>query len=248
MTDYYQFPSFKNLPGLIHAVSYRKLGNLKPGKQNLEFTANINRNISEYADIVGFPSHNLVFAQQVHGNDVASVDKDCFGKWIPRADALVTSEKNLYLGINTADCVPVFFVEPKKKIIALAHSGWRGTLAKISQKVLERMVEKNHAEVKEIRVGVGPSICADCYNIDRARAEKFFGIFGKGDYLKEAGDRYNLDLKNLNVKILTACGIKAENIEVSPYCTSCQNELFFSYRKNKRLGYGEMLSVIGYHS
>ena len=78
--------------------------------------------------------------EQVHEAEVASCDHDCAGHWVPGVDGLVTTEKNLFLCVNTADCVPLFFLEPENKIIGIAHAGWKGTLHEIGKKVIEQIL------------------------------------------------------------------------------------------------------------
>lgn len=237
-----QFSSFLKFPNIFHCISQKSDGNLKLKKNlpNYEIIFSEEQNIFFTAQNI-LPSRTI-FMEQVHGTEVVSCDKDCAGHWVPEVDGLVTTEKNLFLCVNTADCVPLFFYEPVNQIIGIAHAGWRGTLGEIGKKVVERLIEKHGGKIENILVGIGPSICGKCYEVDKER-------FDRKDYL---------DLKGINAKILIDAGIKPENIEISPYCTSCNNDKFYSYRKNRnkkypleidiKKDYGEMVGVIGIKS
>lgn len=142
-------------------------------------------------------------------------------------DALITNEPQIALALNFADCVPIILYDPVKKVIAAAHAGWRGTAAKIGPKTVNKMIENFECDAKDIIALIGPSIGKCCFEV-------------KEDVLKDlmesvdnqcfnAFSKNNADLKLINEFQLLACGVK--KIDVCEYCTSCQNELFFSYRK-----------------
>lgn len=273
-----QFCSILNFPNFFHGVSTRNYGNLKPQKNKNNSKIKFNKNQKNFFSFQNIPLERTVFMEQVHGTEIASCDSDCAGHWVPGVDGLVTKEKNLFLCVNTADCVPLFFLEPENKIIGIAHAGWKGTLHEIGKKVIEQIIKKHGGKIENILVGIGPAICGKCYMVSKERYEMFekknlVRHCERNDKIKQIGvkrsnllkirllrrpvsldtesprndslDIFFLDLKAINVKILIEAGIKPENIEVSPYCTSCRNDLFFSYRKNKKKDYGEMVGVMG---
>jgi len=240
------FSLFSRVPGLIQAFSDKNSGNLSPVKKKENFNLTLNKNINSFINKLNIPHSKIVFMEQIHGNFIANCDNDCAGHWIPGIDGLVTKEKNLFLCVNTADCVPLFFVDPESKIIAVAHSGWQGTYKKIAKLMVERII-KHGGNQKKLLIGLGPSICSDCYNVSKSRQEIFIKKYGLDKKLyPKRNNQYFLDLKAINVKILLEAGVKPGNIEISPFCTSCQNDLFFSYRNKKKDTYGEMLGVIGF--
>ena len=117
-------------------------------------------------------------------------------------DAIVTNRTNLAICIKTADCVPVFFVDRLKKIIAVAHAGWRSTALKISAKVIELMQNQYGSSLQNILVAIGPSIGKCCYQVDSAVADAFRGQ------------------KSHEIYLLPASG----------FCTFCCQDIFFSHR------------------
>lgn len=181
----------------------------------------------------------MFLANQVHGNTIAMVGEKDKSEVVKKTDGLLTSTPGVFLGIRTADCLPILFYEPKAKIVAAVHAGWKGTLAKITSKMVER-IKSSGGNAKNIIVAIGPHICGFCYNIPEERVR----LFDKKVIYKKDG-KSHLDLGLANVGQLISVGIDEQNIEILPYCTVCQNNLFFSYRKNKGTNYGEMLTIIG---
>lgn len=236
--------TFKNLskyPELVSVVSIRQAGDLnarKPlGNSNLEnFLSNlkINRN-------------QLVMAEQIHDGQVAIVTQKDAGTIIVGTDGLVTAETNIFLGVNTADCLPILFYDPQNGICALAHAGWKGSLERIAQKTVETM-EKMGSSAENTIVGIGPHIKVCCYNIPLARVKLFQDAFGMDrEIFRESGHKVYLDLTYLNLKQLKEVGIREENIEVSSYCTYHTGE-FFSARCQKKEDFTENLAIIGRRS
>lgn len=169
----------------------------------------------------------LVLAEQVHGNKISQVKKSDLGQKKAGVDGLVSNVGKVKIAVRTADCLPVLFYEPKRKIVAAVHAGWQGTLKEISQKMINH-IKKLNGKPEETLAVFGPHICSSCYDISPERAK----LFKRG--VKKINGQFHLDLKDLNYQQLMAAGLKKENIEILPYCTSCQNELFYSFRKKDR--------------
>lgn len=182
---------------------------------------------------------SLVLPRQVHGNKISQVTRKDLGKKINGVDGLVTKVHGIKLGVRTADCLPILFYEPVKKIIGVAHAGWRGALGQIAQKMIIK-IKALGGVPQNIAVVMGPHICGSCYTIPEARARLF-----TGEAIWQRDGEFHLDLALFNLKQLLSSGANKKNIEILPYCTSCQNNLFFSFRKNRGKDYGEMLAVIG---
>lgn len=143
-------------------------------------------------------------------------------------DALIASQSQIALALNFADCVPLIFYDPVKKIIASAHAGWKGTAAKIGVKTVQKMVNKFGCEAKDIIALIGPAIGRCCFEVKDDVKKQLLETIDKSNH-PQLLDENNLDLKLINKFQLLAIGVK--KIDVCEYCTSCQNELFFSYRK-----------------
>ncbi|KKP59197.1 MAG: hypothetical protein UR52_C0010G0010 [Candidatus Gottesmanbacteria bacterium GW2011_GWA1_34_13] len=231
------FSIFDKFPELICFFSTRKLGNLNVGKLPL---SNAKKMLNFFnIDLIDFAAMN-----QIHGNIISQVDKSNKGKLFLKTDGLITQDKNLFLGVKTADCVPLFFYDSKQKIVGIVHAGWKGTLINIVQKMIENFV-KNGSDVKNIFVVIGPHIGSCCYDISKERADKFTDKFQFPKSIKERKGKYYLDLGYVNLQILLNAGVNPEHIELSYECTSCKNDIYFSYRKDTVETYGEMMGIIG---
>ncbi len=173
---------------------------------------------------------NLIIPQQTHSDNVKIVkSKKNTSSLYENTDALVTNQPNIALALNFADCVPIIFYDPIKKVIANAHAGWRGTAAKIGVKTVEKMIKNFSCKPEDIIVLIGPAIGKCCFEIKKDVLEKLKESVNK--QCEEAFKANYADLKLINKFQLLANGVK--KIDVCEYCTSCQNELFFSYRKEK---------------
>lgn len=239
----FRFEKFKRIPRLIHGFSTRPFSDLKFQKTQNNFR--VTENLKNFSNQLKISSKNLVFMEQVHKADVARCDKDCLGHWIPGVDGLLTKERDVYLAVNTADCVPLFFVEPIVRIIGIAHAGWKGTLKEIAKNMVKE-IKKLEGKSENIIVGIGPHIGRCCYRVPKERYELFNKMFPSKPLIGGFEDgAWHLDLAAINVKILIQNGIKMDNIDAPITCTSCQNDIYFSFRKDSTITYGEMLGVIG---
>lgn len=144
-------------------------------------------------------------------------------------DALITSKRETAIALNFADCVPIIFYDPVNKVIASAHAGWRGTVAKIGPKTVIKMVEKFSCKSEDIIALIGPAIGKCCFEVKEDVQEKLINSIN--NKCSDIFSNNHADLKLINKIQLLDSGVK--KIDVCEYCTSCQNELFFSYRKER---------------
>lgn len=194
---------------------------------------------------MGIERKNLVLAKQIHGNKIVKVDKKDGGRIIEASDGLITKSPGIFLGIRTADCLPIIFYEPQAKIAGAVHSGWRGTLKNIAAGMVET-IRKEGGDIANLLVYIGPHIKVCCYDLPWGRIQLFQKKFGeRRPIFKEVKKKIYFDLTYANFYQLLKNGVKLENIEVSDFCTSCRNDLFFSYRKDEKKEHGEMLTVMG---
>ena len=177
-----------------------------------------------------FNIENLTSNIQIHSNIVNKIDKNNIGQK-EEGDALITNLSNVPLLIFTADCVPIAIIDKKKKAIALAHAGWRGTYDAIAKKTIEKMIENYNTNPEDLVCVIGPSIGPCCYEVSKDLVEKFNMNFTNSTI--EEG-RYKLDLWKVNEYILRECGVKDENIINLKLCTSCNSDKFHSYRKHNQ--------------
>ena len=150
----------------------------------------------------------------------------------------MTDEPGLVLATFYADCVPLYFVDTRKHAIALAHSGWRGTVARMGRCVTEKMREVYGTHPRDIVAAIGPSICQECYEVSEDVADAFaYEIKGQGQtdeiLVSKGNGKYQLDLWRANEIVLEEAGIPADQIQVTDICTCHNSEYLFSHRASK---------------
>lgn len=182
---------------------------------------------------------DLVAGRQVHGDRVHVVGETDRGRGggdfsgaIPDIDALVTNHPGIMLSSYYADCVPVLLLDPVKKVIGLAHAGWKGTVKKIAASTLKVMADSFGADSGQCLAAIAPSIGPCCYQIDQPVRDAFSGAgFNPGAIMEPSGrDHWKLNLQEANRITLLEAGVKPHNIVVAGMCTACSPDLFFSYR------------------
>lgn len=203
---------------------------------------NVLENYRRITSALGIDYRDTVLSKQVHEAQVRTVGEKDKGNGITRkneyksADALITNERGVALATTFADCTPVFFVDPVKRVISLAHSGWRGTVKRISARVIEKMVSDYGSEPENILCAIGPSIQLDHFEVGDEVAKEFIDEFGE-ETVRLYGSRYHVSMQRAIKKTLTEVGVSAENIDDCGICTYCNSEMLFSHRKtNGRRG------------
>jgi YfiH family protein len=187
---------------------------------------------------------------QVHGAEVRVVrDAEAKGSEQEHCDAQVTGVAGVLLGVKTADCVPVLLTDSRTGACAGIHAGWKGTLAEIARHTLETMRAEFGTDPRDVRAAVGPAARACCYEVGAEVVEAFHAKFPRAGELftpTRAGHAL-VDLQRANREQLVAAGVHAARVHTLPLCTICRPELFFSYRREKKLygRTGRLLSVIG---
>ncbi|MBI5019641.1 peptidoglycan editing factor PgeF [Candidatus Gottesmanbacteria bacterium] len=230
----YQSHLFTGIPGLVHGYSSRELGDARKPEYAKTFVKRITGKDAK-----------MLRASQVHGASVALVGADS-PEIIPEADGMVTADKSIVLEVHVADCVPLLLVDPVAKISAVAHAGWRGTFGRIARNTVDKMRDAG-AVAENIRVSVGPHIGRCCYVVDEARAQSFLNEFGFDERIAGVSEGgWHLDLGFVNRNELLAAGITEEHIDAPVTCTSCQIDNFFSYRKDTKETFGEIIGIVGY--
>lgn len=261
---YLTFPILEETGMVKHLFSTR-MGGVSEGiysSMNLSYTRGdrreaVDENFRRIAAVLGCSVEDMVCSDQTHTTNLRIVGRADGGKGITRAkdysdvDGLLTDEPGVYLATFFADCVPLYFVDTKRKAIALAHSGWRGTVARMGQCVVEKMREAYGTEPADLVAAVGPSICQACYEVSGDVAGAFAAAFAKPGQEREilldkGGGKYQLDLWRANEIVLTEAGIPEANIQVTDLCT-CHNDCYlFSHRAShgKRGNLGAFLGLV----
>lgn len=169
-------------------------------------------------DLAG-EARGICVAPQVHGSAVLAHASPWEGFLRTRpADGHATMERGLALAVTIADCAPVFIAHPSGAV-AIAHSGWRGTEAKIVQEAI-RVLAQGGLAPDELRVHVGPAICGRCYEVSADVRARLTG--------EPANRPGNVDIRSLIAEDAAAAGVR--DITVSPHCTRCDNDRFYSHR------------------
>lgn len=242
-----KYPMLTELGVVKHGFSTR-LGGVSQGcyeSMNLSFARgdreeDVRENFRRIAKAIGVRCEDMVFSQQTHTTNVRVVTDADRGMGMVRpleyqdVDGLVTNVPGICLVTFYADCVPLFFVDPVKRVIGLSHSGWRGTVGKIGKRTVELMEKEYGCNPGEIYAAIGPSICQDCYEVSEEVVEQFRQQFHPSDwerlfYQKENG-RFQLNLWNANELILREAGICEDHIAVTNVCTHCNSDVLFSHR------------------
>ena len=242
-----QFDSFSNLPFVIHGFTTR-MGGVSEGiysSLNLSFTRgddreNVLENYMIISQHIGIDISHFVASDQTHTTNIRIVDENDCGKGIIKSrdytdvDGLMTHHSGIVLFTYYADCVPLFFVDTQKKVVAVSHSGWRGTLNRMGKKTVEKMCDTYGSDKNHILCAIGPSICRECYEVSEEVKEAFERNFDTAEmeqiFFKKQNGKYLLDLWCANELILLEAGILPENIENRRICTCCNKELLFSHR------------------
>lgn len=242
--------SLLQLQGVVHGFATRRGGVSSGGFSSLNYglkggddPQNVQRNLARLGARVGFEAGRLFRLSQVHGRRVVVVDQQSDPVKTAReeADALVTRTPGIAIGVNTADCVPVLFADPAAGVVAAAHAGWRGVVRGVLQATTETMVQQFGAHLGDLRAAQGPCIGPCCYEVGEEVAEQFAGIPG-AIIRTEGRPRPHLHLPSAVNYVLMDLGI--ERTSHAGVCTHCQDEMFFSYRRDGA-GTGHHLSVIG---
>ena len=181
---------------------------------------------------------DFTFTYQTHTTNVAVVWEEDRGTRFMETDGMVTNVPGICLVTFYADCVPLYFVDPVKKVIGLSHSGWRGTVHKMGKVTVEKMTEVYGTNPADVVAAVGPSICQDCYEVSEDVIAKFRDsfeechwqqLFYQKEEQREAG-KYQLNLWKANELVLKEAGIPKEQIAVTNLCTHCNPNVLFSHR------------------
>lgn len=160
-----------------------------------------------------------ILPQQTHSDNVEFVDdKEDY----PNTDGLIITESGQRIRLKFADCTPLIFYNPKTNIGAISHAGWRGTAQKIGVKTIQKM----GGNPNDIITVIGPTIGVCCYEVSDEVKTKLLQTVNNTDNLCINN---NVDLKQINARQLQEIGVN--RIDICPYCTTCDNDLFYSYRK-----------------
>ena len=240
----------------VGGVSEGAYSTLNPGLTTQDDTKKIAKNREKISEVIGFKLSESIELE--HGNKVHIIRKkeDNDGSII--ADAVITNLKKEPLVILYADCVPVFILDPVTPAIALIHAGWRGTVLKIVTETVMAMQKEFNTNPSDCLAGIAPSIGKCCFEIGEDVAKQFVIAFeawkdlepylsnestNKHTDIQNINNKFYVDLWNINKRLLIQSGLLDSNISVAGLCTSCRKDLFYSYRRDKKIT-GRMAAVL----
>ena len=217
------------------------------GDQDQKVAQNRNALLKSFGKDV-FPA--LVTARQVHGNCCLTVNDRSPEKILEvaqvGADALLTDQPGLLLGVLTADCLPLILVDRQCQAVAVVHAGWRGLEQSIATKVVAEMGRLFGVAVENLEVYVGPAIGPCCFQVGAEVVERFQGLselYGVSGWWQKKASSYYLDLMSIQRNQLLAVGISKDNFYMVDICTCC-HDFCFSYRRDHAIT-GRQLAFVG---
>ena len=218
-------------------VSRPPYNSLNLGTNTLDSPHNVEGNRSLLARGFGATLDYFLTVTQVHGTDLLVIDTPNpeFSHFLKlECDGIVTNQPGLMIAVCVADCVPILLHDPVKGVIAALHAGWQGTVGNIAGKGVEAMTGLFGSNPKDILAAIGPSISQCCYEVDAPVRDAFKKAGAAWDlYARESGEKkWQLDLAAANKQQLLDAGLAPGQIECEPLCVCCNQELFFSYRRD----------------
>lgn len=218
-------------------VSRPPYNSLNLGSNTLDSPHSVEGNRSLLARSFGATLDRFLTVTQVHGTDLLVIDtpNDEFGHFLKlECDGIVTNQPGLMIAVSVADCVPILLHDPVKGVIAALHAGWQGTAGNIAGKGVEAMVTLFGSNRTDIAAAIGPCISACCYEVDAPVRDAFKKAGAPWDlYTREHGEgKWMLDLARANRQLLLDAGVAQEQVQTSDLCVSCNQEIFFSYRRD----------------
>lgn len=242
--EYLTFPLLEQT-GIVKHLFSTRIGGVSRGEfSTMNFSvdrgdspANVRENYERIAKVLCCEVGDMVASYQTHTTNIRSMTAADKGKGILRerdytdVDGMVTDQNGLVLVTFYADCVPLYFVDPVHRAIGLAHSGWRGTVGRMGQRMIERMQEQFGTRAQDLYAAIGPSICRNCYEVSEDVAIQFIDMLGdKVAVPGRAPGKYQLDLWLANELILRQAGMDPSHIAVTDICTCHNSDYLFSHR------------------
>ncbi|GAB4303019.1 MAG: peptidoglycan editing factor PgeF [Desulfuromonadia bacterium] len=228
-------------------VSRSPYNSLNLGLSTNDSPHSVQGNRSLLARAFGRELDHLLTVTQVHGDDILVIDEENddlshFQK--VECDGIVTNQRGIMIGVTIADCVPIILHDPRRRVVAALHAGWKGTALGIAAKGVETMVSLFGSKPSDIHGAIGPAIGPCCYEVDQPVRDAFAGRESLWSLFAtpSAPGKWMIDLKGINRHILLSSGVSPSHLESSPHCVACAPETFFSYRRDN----GETGRQIGF--
>lgn len=209
-------------------------------KRDIVSEEEIMNQFNEIEAIIRYKFDNIIRPRQTHSNNIKIVNRDNLNDSFDDTDGLITNLKGVALCTQIADCQGILFYDTKNKVIGNIHSGWKGTLTRISTNAVNMMIKNFDSNPEDIKIYISPSIHKCHFEVGedvKVLFEKEFtdidinSLIQKDEFKEEK--KYFIDTVELNKQLLINLGLKEENIISSDLCSVCNNDLIHSYRKDK---------------
>lgn len=220
----------------LGGVSVGHLGQMNLSTTRGDDPEHVKENHRLLSEAVGYDDSRLVMSDQIHETKILKVTEEMAHMGVPErgVDGLMTDVHGLPLMTFYADCVPLMFYDRQKHVIAMCHSGWKGTVARIGRICLEEMHREYGTEPQDVYAAIGPSICQSCYEVDEPLLEAFrkeFGAQADAWFLSAHKEgHYLLDLAAACRYTLEKTGVPGPQIALPDLCTCCNPQFLFSHR------------------
>lgn len=195
--------------------------------------------------------HEIYSGKQVHGCEIGYADGESgethvFGKVFPETDGLITDKPGIALLVKYADCTPIVLYDPKRKVVAALHSGWRSTVQRISQKAITRMVNEFDCKTEDIYAYLGPSIDRENYEVGREVYEAFETFTERDTFFIPRENNYHLSMSDANEALLREAGIQSTHIEVDHLSTFDDARLHSARAEGKEYGLNGLIVMMDF--
>ncbi len=234
-TDIFEY----SLDNRVRAFSTTRKGGVSTGNYssfNISYYCNdrlknVQENRNRLSLLLDIPSERIIVPRQVHLTAVQAVTSHTKNTDLEDIDAVITNERQLCIGISTADCVPILLYDTTKQAIGAVHAGWRGTVGKIVCKTIQKMQEHYNSFPQDLKAIIGPSISKEAFEVGDEVYDAFATAGFTMSEIAERREKWHIDLWAANFKLLVATGVKMENISVANICTYNHYDTFFSARR-----------------
>lgn len=212
----------------------------------------VESNFEILADKIGIEKNKIIAPYQTHEDKIADIDRGFLSlsgleqnKKLYGVDALITDQKNICIGVTTADCVPILLYDPIHQVCAAIHAGWKSTVKHIATKTIAKMRESFASDAKDLQVIIGPSISQRAFEVGEEVLQQFVDaefVTDEFTIQKTSTTKPYIDLQQANLQLLLKVGIAKNNVSIDKTCTF-SSDIYFSARR-QGFASGRMLTGI----
>lgn len=240
------FTKFNTYPNLIIGFSDINDGPMKISGNLLKKIV-VTKNRNNFFNNLGVNKNNIISPHLTHSNNIEIVAQKDTSKKINNTDGLLTNDKNIFLSVTVADCLPIFIYDPVNEAIGLIHAGWKGLAKDILREAINKLQSHYQSNPENLLIGIGPGISQCHFEVQDDVIENFLSFLPEA--LESRDEKKFLDLKKLAKLQLQKLGVPEKNIEINPLCTYCEKDKYFSYRRDKPTKFLKtMIAVFGIKS